>query len=196
MKRSTDGSRRLDICVSAIRELVAALACAAALLTHGLTSASAADIAVRQAWCRATAKGAQAAAGYLTIENRGDSADRLLSASTPLAGKVEIHDMLQTGGVMRMRPMEEGLTIPPNGEVVFAPGGGHLMFLELGAPFAEGEQVPVSLDFEKAGRIDILLEVGGIGAKGPRLGALSEGTVRLATNAADDPFFTHIHNPG
>ena len=194
MKSNSDGPRELDVCVSALRELAAAFFCAAILLLHGLTHASAADIAIRQAWSRATPKGAQVAAGYLTIENRADSADKLLSASTPIAGKTEIHEMLEHGGVMKMRPIKDGLTIPPNGKLTFAPGGRHLMFVELRSPLVEGEQVPVSLEFEKAGQIDISLQVAGIGAKGPQPSATSEGTVR-ATASEADPFFTHIHDP-
>jgi copper(I)-binding protein len=67
---------------------------AATLLLHAMTSACATDIVVREAWSRATPEGAQIASGYLTIENRSNSADRLLSASTPAAGKVEIHEIL------------------------------------------------------------------------------------------------------
>ena len=167
---------------------------AATLLLHAMTSACAADIVVREAWSRATPKGAQVASGYLTIENRSNSADRLLSASTPAAGKVEIHEMLDAGGIMKMRPVTERLTIPPSGHLVLTPGGTHMMFLQLKSPFSEGEQIPVSLDFENAGQINISLKVGGIGAKGPQLRAPSEPTARLGASGAD-PFFTHIHDP-
>jgi len=167
---------------------------AATLLLHAMTSACAADIVVREAWSRATPKGAQVASGYLTIENRSNSADRLLSASTPAAGKVEIHEMLDAGGIMKMRPVTERLTIPPSGHLVLTPGGTHMMFLQLKTPFSEGEQIPVSLDFENAGQINISLKVGGIGAKGPQLSAPSEPTARLSASGAD-PFFTHIHDP-
>ena len=194
MKSNYDGPRELDVCISALRDLAAAFFCAAILLLHGLTHASAADIAIRQAWARATPNGAQVAAGYFTIENRADSADKLLSASTPIAARAEIHEMLEQVGVMKMRPMNEGLTIPPNGKLTFAPGGRHLMLVELRSPLAEGEQVPVSLEFEKAGQINISLKVAGIGAKGPQPSATSEGSVRSTASEAD-PFFTHIHHP-
>ena len=99
--------------------------------------------------------------------------------------------MMEAGGIMMMRSMKEGSTIPPNGKLVFAAGGGHLMFFELKAPFVEGEQVPVSLDFERAGRINTSLDVGGIGAEGPRSGAVVETGVR-STASQDDLFFTHL----
>src|ERR1700730_5893873 len=176
------------------RDFISLVGCTATLLLHAMTSACAADIVVRQAWSRATTKGAQVASGYLTIENRSNGADRLLSASTPAAGKVEIHEMLDAGGIMKMRPVTEGLTIPPSGHLVLTPGGSHMMFLELKSPFSEGEQIPVSLDFENAGQINISLKVGGIGAKGPQLSAPSEPTARSSASGAD-LFFTHIHDP-
>lgn len=194
MKSNSDGPRELDVCVSSLRELAAAFVCTATLLLHGLTPASAADIAIRQAWSRATPKGAQVAAGYLTIENCGNSADKLLSASTPIAGRAEIHEMLDEDGVMKMRPMNGGLVIPPNGKLTLAPGGSHLMFVELRSPLAEGKQVPVSLEFEKVGQINISLQVTGMGAKDPQPSATSEGIVR-STSSEADPFFTHIHDP-
>jgi hypothetical protein len=95
---------------------------------------------------------------------------------------------------MRMRPVKDGLAIPPHGKLVFSQGGSHLMFLHLTAPFSEGGRVPVSLDFEKAGRIDIALEVGGVGAKGPPSAAASEGFV-AGVASGPDSFFTHIHDP-
>ena len=194
MKSSSDGLRELDVCFLALRELAVALGCTAALLLHGLTPANASDIAVRQAWSRAMPKGANVAAGYLTIENRGNAADKFLSASTPVARKVEIHEMLETDGVMRMRPAKDGLAIPPHGKLIFAQGGNHLMFLQLTAPFSEGERVPVSLDFEKAGQINIALEVGVVGAKGPPSATASEGSVAGIASGSDS-FFTHIHDP-
>ena len=193
MRNSTYGSGRLDVCFSPIRRLAAAFICAAALLLHGPISAGSADIAIQQAWSRATPKGANVAAGYLTIENRGNTADRLLSASTPLARRVEIHEVLEATGVMRMRATKDGLAIPPHGKLVFAPGGNHLMFLQLSAPFSESERVPVSLDFERAGQINIALEVGGVGANAPP-SAATEGSVAGIASGSDS-FFTHIHDP-
>ncbi len=94
---------------------------------------------------------------------------------------------------MRMRPAKDGLVIPPHGKLVLAQGGSHLMFLQLMAPFSEGESVPVSLDFERAGQIDTSLEVGGVGAKGPP-SATYEGSVARSTSGSDS-FFTHLHDP-
>jgi hypothetical protein len=123
--------------------------------------------------------------------------DRLLSASSGAAAKVEIHQMSMQDGIMTMRPREDGLAIAPEATVTLEPGGDHIMFIGLTAPFEEGQRVPVSLNFERAGKIETSFEVGSVGAKGPRLQiASTEPAVAAATPAraaaADEPFFTHI----
>jgi copper(I)-binding protein len=163
----------------------------------GSSPAAAHDITVKEAWSRATPKGAKVAGGYLTIENRGIQPDRLLSASSGAAAKVEIHQMDLQDGIMTMRPLDDGLVIPADTTVTLVPGGDHIMFVGLTAPFEEGQRVPVSLNFERASRVDASFEVGSVGAKGPRLqiastepAAAAASPVRVASS--DEPFFTHI----
>jgi periplasmic copper chaperone A len=170
---------------------------AAALMASVSSSPAAAhDITVRQAWSRATPKAAKVAGGYLTIENRGVQPDRLLSASSGAAAKVEIHQMSMQDGIMTMRPLDDGLVIAPDATVTLEPGGDHIMFIGLTAPFEEGQRVPVSLNFERAGKIEVSFDVGSVGAKGPRLQiASTEPAVAAAAPAraaTDEPFFTHI----
>lgn len=170
----------------------------AALALAGAAPALASDIIVSQAWSRATPKGAKVAGGYLTIENRGAAPDHLLAASSPAAAKVEIHQMAIQDGIMTMRPLEDGLAIPPDASVTLAPGGEHIMFVGLAAPFEEGQRIPVALSFERAGSIDTIFEVGSVGAKGPRLQIASTETTPVApaavakAAASAEPFFTHI----
>ena len=102
---------------------------------------SAGNLVITQAWSRATPGGAPVAGGYLAIENRGALPDRLLSGATDAARKIEIHEMALDKGIMTMRPIEGGLFIEPGKTVKFEPGGRHLMFIGLAAPFREGEQV-------------------------------------------------------
>ena len=170
---------------------------AAALAFIGAAPAAAHDLIVGQAWSRATPKGAKVAAGYVAIENRGAAADRLLSASSAAADKVEIHRMSMQDGIMTMRAIEDGLPIPPDQTVTLAPGGDHIMFVGLTAPFEEGQRIPVALRFERAGRIDVDFEVGPVGTKGPKLQIASTVPPAIAAPAvkaapADEPFFTHI----
>lgn len=114
---------------------------------------------IESAWARAMLPGQPAGGGYLSIANGGSEPDRLLGGSTPSAGRVEIHTMEVVDDVMIMRPVEGGLEIPAGETVELKPGGLHLMFMEVGAPFAEGGSVPVALEFERAGTVEIVLPV-------------------------------------
>jgi periplasmic copper chaperone A len=125
------------------------------------------DLVISQPWGRATPGGAKIGAGYLTIENKGSVPDRLVAISSDVAGKIDVHEMATTNGVMTMRPLEKGLTIEPGKTVTLAPGGYHLMMMDLKKPLKQGDQVPLTLEFEKAGKVAVTLDVQGVGAKGP-----------------------------
>ncbi|MCA1384764.1 copper chaperone PCu(A)C [Bradyrhizobium sp. BRP23] len=131
------------------------------------------DLVISQAWSRATPGGAKVAGGYLTIENKGSAADRLVSVSADIAGKAEIHEMAMDNGVMKMRALDKGLAIEPGKTVKLAPGGNHLMLQELKGPFKQGDKVPVTLQFEKAGKVTVALAVQGVGAQAPGDGGQS-----------------------
>lgn len=124
-------------------------------------------ILISHAWSRATAPRAQVGAGFLTIRNTDARPDRLLSASSPRAAKVEIHTMSMEGGVMRMRPLPDGLEIPARGVATLAPGGNHLMLIGLKAPLKQGERVPATLRFARAGAVQVQLAVAAPGAPAP-----------------------------
>jgi hypothetical protein len=125
------------------------------------------DLVISQAWSRATPGGAKVAGGYLTIANKGAAPDQLLSASADAAGKVELHEMAISEGVMTMRPLDKGVAIAPGKTVQFAPGGYHIMFVDLKNPLKQGDKVPVTLQFEKAGKVQVSLDVQGVGAQAP-----------------------------
>jgi hypothetical protein len=125
------------------------------------------DLVITQAWTRATPGGAKIGGGFLTIENKGSAADKLVGVSADVAGKIEVHEMAMDGGVMKMRPVEGGLTIDPGKTVKLAPGGLHLMMMDLKSPLKQGDKLPVTLQFEKAGKVQVTLDVAGVGAPGP-----------------------------
>jgi len=125
------------------------------------------DLVITQAWTRATPGGAKISGGYLTIENRGSSPDRLIGGSADVAGKVEVHEMAMNNGVMTMRPLEKGLSIEPGKTLKLAPGGYHLMMFDLKSPLKQGEKLSVTLEFEKAGKVQVSLDVAGVGAQAP-----------------------------
>lgn len=116
---------------------------------------------------RATLPNAPVGGGFLTIENTGAESDRLVSASSPAANMTQIHEMVMEGDVMKMRQLEDGLEIPAGETVVLAPGGLHIMFMGLTQAFVEGEAVAVTLTFEKAGSVEVLLPVGAAAAAAP-----------------------------
>ncbi len=117
------------------------------------------DIEIAKPWLRAMLPGQPAAGGYLTIVNRGAVADRLVAVTSPRAGRVEIHEMKVENDVMKMRSVDGGLALEPGETVTLAPGGLHLMFHDVRGAFAAGEQVPVTLEFEMAGRAEIGFDV-------------------------------------
>src|ERR1700682_5329666 len=125
------------------------------------------DLVITQAWSRATPGGAKIGGGYLTIENKGSVPDRLIGGSADVADKVQVHEMAMNNGVMTMRPLDNGLTIEPGKTVKLAPGGYHLMMLDLKSPLKQGDKVPVTLEFEKAGKVKLSLDVQGVGAQAP-----------------------------
>ena len=135
------------------------------------------DLVISQAWSRATPGGAKIGGGYLTIENRGSAPDRLIGASADIAAKVQVHEMTMKDGVMTMRPLEKGVTIEPGKTVKLAPGGDHLMLFDLKSPLKQGEKLPVTLEFERAGKVKISLEVQGVGAQGPAVD--SDGKMQM-----------------
>jgi copper(I)-binding protein len=137
------------------------------------------DLVITQAWTRATPGGARIGGGYLTIENKGTAPDRLIGGAADVAGKVEVHEMAMNNGVMTMRPLDKGLTIDPGRTVKLAPGGYHLMMFDLKSPLKQGDKIPVTLEFEKAGKVQLSLDVEGIGAQGPSGEASPDGQMHM-----------------
>ena len=139
------------------------------LLFAGIGAASAhgyklGALEIGHPWARATPPTAPTGGGYLSVKNTGTEPDRLMSASSPAAGAVQVHEMKMEGNVMRMRELDGPLEIKPGETVTLAPGGMHLMMMGLKAPLKQGEKVPLTLVFEKAGKIDVELLVEAMGA--------------------------------
>lgn len=124
------------------------------------------DLTIEKPWSRATAKGAEVGVGYLTIHNNGATPDKLVGGAADFAN-VEVHEMSMQGGVMKMRELTGGLVIPAHGSVTLAPGGYHLMFVHLKQPLAKGAVAKTTLNFEKAGSVEVDFNVQGIGAGAP-----------------------------
>jgi periplasmic copper chaperone A len=110
---------------------------------------------IENAFARPTPNGATVAAGYLTIINSGDSPDRLVSATSDISAKTQIHEMKMENGVMEMRELTEGLAIPAGATVALKPGGYHIMFVDLKHGVKPGDVIHTTLTFEKAGKVDV-----------------------------------------
>lgn len=117
------------------------------------------DLTLKHPFSRETPKGARVGAGYLAIQNDGDLPDRLVSVSCACAEVAEIHEMKMDAGIMRMRALPDGLVIPPGETVELKPGGNHLMFIQLTAPFEADDKVTATLTFERAGAVEAVFNV-------------------------------------
>ncbi len=123
------------------------------------------ELVITEPWSRATPAGAGVGAGYMLIRNEGETADRLVGGTAPFAGRIEIHEMAMTDGVMRMRALDDGLEIAPGESVTLEPGGYHVMFMELVEPLVEGEARAVTLEFAEAGPLELIFDVRSIAAR-------------------------------
>ena len=119
-------------------------------------------IKIEDAYTRATVPGQQVAGGFMKIENKG-VADQLISASSPVAAEVQLHEMAMDGNVMKMRQVKD-ISVPAGGAVELKPGGLHLMFMNIKAPLTAGETIPVKLKFAKAGEVEVRMPVNAMGA--------------------------------
>jgi|SRR5471032_195801 copper(I)-binding protein len=125
------------------------------------------SIEIVEPWSRATPSTAPSAGGFLTLTNKGDAPDRLVAIESPAAKQAEFHEMKMDGTVMRMRELENGIVVAPGQTVELKPGGYHVMFIGLKAPFVKDQKVAATLVFEKAGRIDVEFQVDALGAAQP-----------------------------
>jgi hypothetical protein len=132
------------------------------------------DLLIGHPWSRATPGGAKIGGGYLTITNNGSAPDKLVSATTAAADHVEIHEMAMANNVMTMRKLDGGVAVPPDKTVVFSPGSYHLMLVGLKGPLKEGDRVKATLIFEKAGSVEVTINVEGIGAQHPAPGKMQD----------------------
>jgi copper(I)-binding protein len=121
-----------------------------------------ADIEVTGAWARATPPGASVGAVYLTIANKGGTADRLVSVASPAAQSAMLHQTVEQGGVSTMS--EAGGNIAPGSTFDMHPGGAHIMLMGLSSPLKAGETIEVTLDFQNSGELRTAAKIEALGA--------------------------------
>jgi copper(I)-binding protein len=148
--------KTLSICAGLL------LSASTALAQHDGSGA----VHVMSAWSRALPPVSENGAVYLTLKNYAEVPDRLLGASTPVARQVEFHTHAMEAGMMTMRRVET-IVLDPGEYVRFEPGGKHLMLIGLKQPLKEGEQIPLTLEFENASPLEVTVTIRPLGATGP-----------------------------
>ena len=119
---------------------------------------------ISAAWARATPKGASVGGGYMTITNTGTAPDRLTGGSTNVSSKFELHEMSMDNGIMKMRPLAGGLEIKPGQTIELKPGGSHVMLVGMTEQLKPGDHFKATLEFAKAGKVDVDFTVESLGA--------------------------------
>lgn len=146
--------------------LAALFACAMPSFAHDY---KAGELTIDHPWARELPPNAPAGAAFFTVRNAG-AADRLIGASTPQAQKSELHTHTHADGMMKMQQVQ-AVDIPAKGEARFQPGGNHVMLFGMNKPLKAGEQFPLTLEFEKAGKVEVQVKVEGADGHGMPHGA-------------------------
>lgn len=142
--------------------LAALFACAMPSFAHDY---KAGELTIDHPWARELPPNAPAGAAFFTVRNAGATADRLIGASTPQAQKSELHTHTHVDGMMKMQQVP-AVDIPAKGEAKFQAGGNHVMLFGMSKPLKAGEQFPLTLEFEKAGKVEVQVKVEGADGHG------------------------------
>jgi len=148
--------------MSKLHRLAVILAIAAATTLSIAATAhefKAGQLMIDHPWARPTIGSSKNAAAYMMLSNSGDSADTLLAVKSDAADHVTLHESRMDGEIMRMVPVKDGVEVPPHGAVELKPLGLHVMLMELREPLKEGEEFPMTLVFEKAGDVPVVVKV-------------------------------------
>jgi len=144
--------------------LAALLVAALPALAHSYEKG---DLQIRHPWARATPPGATVGVAYFEVRNNGAQPDRLLSAASPAAKRVELHMTEHAGGIAKMRQLR-AFEVPARERLTLEPNGAHLMLIEVVQPLKKGERFPIKLRFERAGEIEVEFEVQEMGSRHSR----------------------------
>lgn len=117
------------------------------------------NLIVDKVYTFATPPGAQSAGGYLTITNTGTEDDTLTGGTSSFATVTEVHEMKMVEDIMKMRRLADGLAIPAGATVELAPGGLHIMFMQLTQALKDGKSMSGTLTFSKAGELPVDFKV-------------------------------------
>jgi copper(I)-binding protein len=135
--------------------------CAVPALAHDYDKGA---LSIVHPHARATVGGAKTGVGYVRILNKAATPDRLMSVTADVSERVELHQTVRDGSIMRMRSLPGGISVPAKGKVELEPGGMHIMFVGLKRPLKEGQTFDASLQFEKAGKVPVVFLVEAAGS--------------------------------
>ena len=134
--------------------IISAATIVISISSHAIAE-QAGNLHIDRSYARATMPGQTSGGAYLTIENKGKDADKLMSVSSPAAKSVEIHTMSMDGNVMKMREVPN-IEIKPGAKVTMKPGDGyHIMLIGLRQPLKAGDKIPLTLTFERSGKAEV-----------------------------------------
>jgi copper(I)-binding protein len=155
--------------IRSVTRFTARIVLAAALCTAAAVAAFAHDykvgaLRIDHPWARATPGAIKTGAVYFSVTAQGDTPDRLIAVETPRAAKAEMHTQIMDGDVMKMRPVT-AIEVNPGEPTVLKPGGLHIMLVGLTQPMREKDRFPMTLTFEKAGKVDVEVAVEAAGAR-------------------------------
>jgi hypothetical protein len=149
--------------VRSIRVVIAlVLGAGAPLLLHEANFAQQASLLVRDAWVREAPASRPTSAAYMTIQNESDREAVIVSASTPAARTVELHEMRDEDGRMKMRKVDR-VVVAAHGRVDLRPGGLHIMLFELTGPLVARTTVPFTLTLADGRSVEVEATVRGLG---------------------------------
>lgn len=147
---------------------LAALTCAPLLAGQALAADyHVGSLQISQPWARATPKGADSGAAYMTVTNTGSRPERLSCVSSDASAKCQIHEMSMDNGVMKMRLVEGGVQVKPGETITFKPGGYHVMLVDLKAQLQQGKTVEATLKVDNGGTAQVEFPIAAIGAPAP-----------------------------
>lgn len=132
---------------------------AASAVPENAAKAKLGSLVLTDGYLKAMVPGQPVGGGFVTIRNDGKEPDKLVSISTPLSTRGELHEMSMQGSIMKMRKVPDDFAIAPGQTLTMEPGGYHLMFMGMKMPFKAGDTVTVTLTFEKAGKVDLAMPV-------------------------------------
>lgn len=149
--------------IEALRRVAGCAILSAVALFAAADEAPAGGIHVSAVWARATPPVSSVGAAYLSLANHGVEEDRLIGASSPVAGRVALHAHAVDAGMMTMRPVDS-VALRAGETVTFAPGGNHIMLLGLKHPLRAGDRFPLTLELERGGSLRVEVRVRPAGA--------------------------------